>query len=771
MKSEKLPVPSDLLEELADKVIEAIDGLAVKRFDAALDEMIEYHAFLLDAYSTQTEEGEPFSYAQIDANWFGGPHQQWIREYRRVFDRAVSRIGQETEFATTLAGLPLRLLGARIEKLSPPVVSAVLDLSAILASRLEDWLSRHVSIVNAPGQSASPRLSLAGSDKSAFSDVLFDFIGAWEGVIQFVGSLYKLKDAESRGPDEQWRRLANSWPFLQHHLRNTAYFLALAIWNEDEIGAERFRESLVRWPAVFQFQLADPYYSAFGRYLFPDLFSLSWSEAKAKVNRIEGDDFERGVTPLALGATILRHVHDDALILTSAVLLRWIIGEKQSTNIGAQVATRLLAKELADADDSLIQNDMGFGSIFFELLRIELGGDLHSDEGYGKTLDGFVSSLDQMSERRVVPGRVFTPSTIHGRDDLLIPFAILLVLKSPLRGDENVLSRLSELIKVEERLPRGDRSLFDLIKFLDRFVAILADGGGHLQRPLALISQDENYEQRIGNLREIFTGAIALIKTHRTEKIKALPKDMGALERIRLAGESAIVTSLPIWVFHGFVTEKDSGGREAAVTERAILAGLPKGMFTRPMMEYSWTGLDETIVERIKSLATQSVWQSFYKRKRQSLVVNVEPINPIFWKMAAAFKHQVGIEPVLLLPDHYRDEVLKWLYSPGQKPDSVLIERKSKGERQSGGYIATIEGLDVFSGGIDGNSVLFSSATLKSVRYGLVENENLLQLIPVDEDDPWKMSLKMKFAQLVEWDGSTIIEIKSHRPRDRGLKQ
>lgn len=633
-----------------------------------------------------------------------------------------------------------------------------MDLSAILVSRLEAWLTRHVSVETIPGQPASPRLSLSGSDKSAFSDVLLEFSGSWESTIQYAGSLYRWKDTQVKVPKDQWARVANSWPFLRHHLHNSAYFLALAVWNEDEIGAERFLDSLVRWPEVFEFQLADPYYSAYERLLFPNLFSLDWSVAKTKVNMIEGLDFERGVEPLALAATIIRPVHDDAVVLTSAVLLNWAVAEKQATDISARFASRLLA-DIESSDDSSGRREMAFVALFFEILRIDLAGDLFPDEGYGKELDRLVSLLDGMTERRVVPGRVFTPSTAHGRDDLLVSFAIMLILKIPKEGSENIVSRISDMIGVEGRLPQGDRSLFQLVQFIERLLTTLSDYS-RLQDLLARVSLNSSYRSRIESLTRVLVASIDLIKTHRTEKIRNLPVDLDALEIIRAVGEQAILEGSFVGIFQGFVVEKVDAYLEADTSEWLVVKGLPRGMFTKPRMEYARSELDGSIVESIKSLAGRSIWRAFFRRPRMGLAVEALPDDPSFWKEMSSFKEQVGAAPVLLLPENYRENVFDWAFHPANRPTSLAVERKSKADHQGGGYIATIEGLDVFSGGANGNPVLLSSRALRSVRYGFVDDKKILQLIPVNEDDPWKMTLRAKLAQLIEWDDAPILEIK-----------
>src|SRR5262245_19749568 len=115
------PQPSDILEELADKVIAQIDRLALTGFESALDEMVRYHRFLLEAYATTSTDGKPFSYAEID-DWFDQPFQQWMRQYVRIFERAADRLPQETDFISTLSHVPSQLLPEGAAKYSSTVV-------------------------------------------------------------------------------------------------------------------------------------------------------------------------------------------------------------------------------------------------------------------------------------------------------------------------------------------------------------------------------------------------------------------------------------------------------------------------------------------------------------------------------------------------------------------------------------------------------------------------------------------------------------------------
>lgn len=113
-----------MLEELADKAIGHIGRLAVTSFESALSEMVDFHQFLIDAYATKDDTGKPASYAQI--GYWQGLHREWIRQYRRIFERAVETIGRENEFVDTLAHLPMRLLPREARDAAPEVIAGLL---------------------------------------------------------------------------------------------------------------------------------------------------------------------------------------------------------------------------------------------------------------------------------------------------------------------------------------------------------------------------------------------------------------------------------------------------------------------------------------------------------------------------------------------------------------------------------------------------------------------------------------------------------------------
>jgi hypothetical protein len=184
--------------------------------------------------------------------------------------------------------------------------------------------------------------------------------------------------------------------------------LAVAVWNEDETGIDLIREALVRWPRTLSHHFTDRAYLLQRRLLFPDIASLNLTTAQARIRPLlpqhmpapSADELFNGM---------LQGAHEDVLLLTAALLLMWSIENKQTSDIGARTAVELLRRELSDPDDERhgTRQDKSFGSLMMDVVRLEIAGDRRPDETYGATLDHLVATLDNMTERRVVPGRIF----------------------------------------------------------------------------------------------------------------------------------------------------------------------------------------------------------------------------------------------------------------------------------------------------------------------------------------------------------------------------
>ncbi len=63
--STDLPTPEETLEELADRATATIDRNASVAFDRALDEMTDFHRFLLALSAPGPTSGSAFSLAEV----------------------------------------------------------------------------------------------------------------------------------------------------------------------------------------------------------------------------------------------------------------------------------------------------------------------------------------------------------------------------------------------------------------------------------------------------------------------------------------------------------------------------------------------------------------------------------------------------------------------------------------------------------------------------------------------------------------------------------
>jgi hypothetical protein len=281
----ELPDPQQILEELADKAALQIDRLAPVAFDAALDELTRYHRFLLKVNATRGPDGKPFNYAAVPGEALRAPHNQWISQYRRLLVRAANHIGDDPEFMEKLANVPLRLLPGRdAPEMSDEVLQAIIDLGLILIHQIEAWVTRRTVAETTPGTAPGPRISLAGSDAKSYASLLPNIVGAWENLLQTAPFIYRWRDDRQGPANERWNSLRASWPFLWQHLRNTAYMLAVSVWNEDEAGAAIFRDALIRWPQTLSHHFADRAYLLNRRLLFPDILFVELSAAQQLIS-------------------------------------------------------------------------------------------------------------------------------------------------------------------------------------------------------------------------------------------------------------------------------------------------------------------------------------------------------------------------------------------------------------------------------------------------------------------------------------------------------
>lgn len=763
--SRDLPTPEQIIEELADKAASHIDRMAPVAFDAAFDELTRYHRFLLGVNASRSPDGKPFNYASIPGQHWEAPHNDWIRQYRELLERAANRIADAPEFFHKLAHTPLRLLPHSGDpQLPDDVLGAILDFYPILMHRLEAWVTKRTVAEVAPGEAATPRLRLAGSDAKAYANLLPNIVGAWESLLQLTPSLFGWRDGPNLPEDKRWDTLAASWPYLSRHLANTAYMLAVAVWNEDETGAALLRDALVRWPRTLSHEFHDCDLVLQRPLLFPTITEMGLAAARKHVRPLLPEHMP-DPSPDELFTALLQSAHDDVLVLTSALVLLWSIDAKQSSDIGARIAAELLRGVLED-DGELrgTRRDKTFASLVMEIVRLEVIGDRHAEKGYAADLDRMVERLDNMTERRVVPGRIFTPSTLHGRDELQ-PALLAMLLSRTGESNDALLRRINDIASDEAALPAGDRSLRYLVQGIERLAKALDPPAPSLQRGLELLDATADLATAADRTKSIMTTMVENIEAQRTARLRAKPVSEEAIAELRDSVEKRLLSPPGgVVFFRGFSIAKTSqlAGAELFTS---TFPGLSKAQFVDPPMEWETTGFTEHYARLVSQQAGRRVWRLFADQPRELVSVAAPIEDPAFWHEVLVFASGVGAEPMLLVSQLAEGRALRrFVHRVDAAPGGLMVTRRSE---MGDHYIATIEGVDVFAGDFPaGKAWLFSPYILQSLQYATISADDHVVAVQLRLEEDLKGTLVAEYRQAPVWQSWPIYDISCEDPDD-----
>lgn len=757
-----LPSPGNFIEELADKVIGQIEKLATTGFKSALNELLRYHKFLLDLYASRSGDGKPLSLAQF-GNWFEQPHQEWAHHYRRIFERSVERLVEDPQFAQTMAHVSYRLLPSDAAEHSPVVVEAILDIQVHLVVLLEAWVTRRTFV-----DAAQPRRPLAGSDQRVYDQFLMNSVGAWENTVGIVGSLYDW--TEARGdPARLWRSYANSWRFLERHLRNTAYFLAYSVWNEDAVGEGRYRDMLLKWLDAIHMDRTFDFALRHETLLTPDLLESEWTAVVERLGPFRRAIVGAAPSPQPIFDAILQRAFDDIIVLTAAMTLSWHMHEQQVSDIGGQTADRILRGQIIDDQGTRRLPPGGqqlgiFRRVIAVIIRESLMEGL-TPRRYGTRLDDFVRYVGQMAERPMVPGRVYSMWGMHGVDSIAQSMLAMLLAAVPETGNDGLVEELAAVASNEDLFADGDEALRRIQFDLDALVKRLADQAGQpaLERGFRiLVPAEKDFQPSLVRLQTILTDAMSAMEQRRDDRLKARPVDQAKLDKIRESVEGSlgsIQEYLP--VFRGFTIVP--GTDEPATVNRLTFTGIRKGELVTPFMS-SDTGLPGVFAQWVAEHLSGLVWRNFFSRPRRRIRIAQSRYPAGFWKKVIETAAPMGDDAVLLVPyQSIGDDLSHWLYSRADERPKDLNIKVKEGHPTGGGagYLGTVQGsIDVFmyNGMPSDRALLLSAKALRSISHARLKNGHRIDITFDEAVDPSKSAIVVHFVQTTEWDVSPIIE-------------
>ena len=599
------PSPMDLLSQLAENVVRQIDADSRNRFQTALNELTDYHRFLLEAYSTTSSDGSGESYARIRAGW-RATYQDWLSVYYDIIDRAITKLDGDSDFVKTLAYLPMRLLPRGQEFGSPEATNDILNLESTLVYRLERWLASKTIVL--PESATTVSVNRGAASPSAYDEALKAIVSAWE-TIQNIGPGRKTYET-IQDPALRWRKMGASWSYHFRHLQTAAEMLVVATWYSDKTGVARFRDLLIRWRSNIEADQASSYLFEWTPFLNADLLEVGWDKV---VQRLEGIRF-LSPSPDAVFKLILDRVHSDVMLLVAAIFIQWTLAGKQAP-LAADSAVRLLSREVLEPRElRFAAAERRINERTLDLFELYLSGSRFDSRSYGATLDALISVLDRVSERPVQSGRPYTPSTAHGRDSLIGAYVVLLLESFEPSRMQTVGEQLRAFIANEDRLPQGDRTLIDLLSFVQTLDRIFVAPLNGLTEAVNRLKPNLDVNAAVPHLKAFLAEIRVEVDRVRSERIKAREIDPEKIERLQTAVDEQLLQGYgQIRYFHGFTISRSQA--EIAATQ-VYFNNMDKNEFVRPPIETVSSNFFDVISEQIAIYIANLVLFEFLKRPR-----------------------------------------------------------------------------------------------------------------------------------------------------------
>lgn len=599
--------PSDILEELADRVVVQIDRHAVTGFDHALREMREFHQFLLSAYTIVNSQGVATSYAAYGS--ISAEHSNWVREYRRPFEHAVAILAREDSFIGSLAHMAVNLIPDRKDNVPPWIVAGLFEFPQYMVHRIGHWLTDQRA-PRGTGLRALVPGALPPQISKAYRSVALRIVGANESALQAGARYAKVPDGEDEAA--AWGVLTRSWPILFKHLESTAYLIAAAHWHEDEIGAELYAESLLRWRETLgDLGENDSLHVLRSDLLSSNLVDCDWQEADALASALLLHPRFREALPTTVFSAIVANLHADIRVVTALVLAGWV--GAPAAIYGANVAAVRLTTCIAPREGSAILD------LVRTFVRLRISEWSNGESGYVSGLDSLVRSLDGMIEGEKVPGRVYSVETRFRVGSLASDWFALAAALGDAPGFAAVESWPGGLGDDATAAWLGDETLWQLHDWLIRTASSWTEPVSRhaLSASIAMLRTSQMPEPAGDAFHAVLIAAAAAIQAHRIRRLVALPIAPDAVSELRHAANTALRDLVArVGIFPTAQLRFANGKKGPAVL---TMTGIDKSLLVAAEVKKNDANFPDRFANTLANRAVGYVCNPYFKLSRKAL--------------------------------------------------------------------------------------------------------------------------------------------------------
>lgn len=278
------------------------------------------------------------------------------------------------------------------------------------------------------------------------------------------------------------------------------------------------------------------------------------------------------------------------------------------------------------------------------------------------------------------------------------------------------------------------------------------------ERGIRVFTADADITAIRAHLQAILSDAVTIIQDQRTQRLRARHIDPGKLDALAKLLTDALTPNLGCLT--GFNIHKKPLHGNSTATWR--INGIDKGQLVEPMMsDQSLTDLTQVIADAFRQHLAKSIWHAFFQAEHEVIEIDRSTYPDSYWEIILARAQQAGPHTALLVPyNPIGDGIARWQYAQAERPAGLEVQHLEGRPSGAGiGYVATVNGLDVFTAQVKQNhSYLFSTHKLKSVIYRWVEPNKFISVEFQEGDDPQTGTIALRFSQEARWRPTRITQ-------------
>jgi hypothetical protein len=223
----------------------------------------------------------------------------------------------------------------------------------------------------------------------------------------------------------------------------------------------------------------------------------------------------------------LRAAHDDALILSGALVLSWAVKGTQSSDIGSREASAILQRQLIAGEGSTLTTSRSTGP-FWASLAVLLRGSLDplfEERTYSATLNELVRRLAGMAQRNVVPGRIYSSWGVDGVDTLR-PFLLAIMAAHFQPHEAERTSWLNWFVTNDQIFKESDRSVQAMIYEMQSIGRLIEEGAQNddFDGALSALAPSVDAAVRRVELKSFLDALSERLANQRRDRLRAMPR-------------------------------------------------------------------------------------------------------------------------------------------------------------------------------------------------------------------------------------------------------